>query len=160
MKNSLILSGLTLFLPPKGWINPYKIDHIWDLKNCKIFASISLSSSWSSGYDIGNWIWVPKFESWVYRKTFFVFTFEKFLTFKLYVYNTYKVKKKLIKTWIHIYTGLKKKVNLNNIEKCDIWKKKVIMTQMSLKLAIYGLQVRRANHYYTTRNYHSKIKIN
>ena len=31
-KNGLVIENisLTLFLPPKGWISPYKIDYIWD----------------------------------------------------------------------------------------------------------------------------------
>ena len=33
-------------------------------------------ASWSSGYVIGNWIRVSKFESWKFRKSFFSFFFE------------------------------------------------------------------------------------
>ena len=62
---------LTLFLPPKGWISPYNIDYIWDCKNCNFFACNPVNASWSSGYVIGNWIRVSRFESWKFQKSFF-----------------------------------------------------------------------------------------
>ena len=64
---------LTLFLPPKGRINPYNIDHIWDKENCKFLAWDSVMASWSSGYVIGNWIRVSRFESWKFQKFLFSF---------------------------------------------------------------------------------------
>ena len=39
---------------------------------------------WSSGYVIGNWIRVSRFESWIFRKSFFFFEILKFLEFLIF----------------------------------------------------------------------------